>query len=132
MSVSWHADSSLQQYSTIGVYHVTGSNTSNWGIASRVTNDDKTPALVVPLKNRDTYFMLDDFNHHHQHAVITGSSWRYSCTMRVAITKKDTWQYIEKIGNDANNVARKLKASLTKNKNKLIQLKDAMEPQILR
>ena len=132
MSVSWHADSSLQQFSTIGVYHVTGSKANNWAIASRVTNDNQTPALVVPLKNKDSYFMLDDFNHHHQHAVITGSSWRYSCTMRVAITKLDTWEYIEKKASQACNMAMKLKEKLIKNKNNLIALKETMDPQILR
>ena len=132
MSVSWHADSSLQQYSTIGVYHVTGSNTSNWAIASRVTNDDKTPALVVPLKNKDTYFMLDDFNHHHQHAVITGSSWRYSCTMRVAVTKQDTWDYILAKALEGNDFANSLMKKLSRSRDDPKSLSNAMDPQILR
>ena len=38
--------------------------------------------------------MLNDFNHHHHHAVIAGNTWRYSSTHRVAVVKRDTWDYI--------------------------------------
>jgi hypothetical protein len=26
------------------------------------------PAVAIPLPSRAAYFLLDDFNHHHQHA----------------------------------------------------------------
>ena len=31
------------------------------------------PSLAVPLPHNCCYFLLDDFNHHHQHAVLAGS-----------------------------------------------------------
>ncbi|KNC74826.1 hypothetical protein SARC_12634 [Sphaeroforma arctica JP610] len=89
-SVSWHADSSLQNYSTIAVYQITGngpiagsqnqtkrsSKTSDttkgseddWSVAMRVVADDVTPAVACRLKSGETYYMMDDFNHHHHHA----------------------------------------------------------------
>jgi mRNA N6-methyladenine demethylase len=112
MSVSWHADSSLQDFSTIGVYHVTGSSRDDWVIASRVTNDSQSPAVAVPLRRRDSYFMLDDFNHHHQHAVLSGSSWRYSSTHRVALVKKDTWEYIRQRAEEAGKEAMQISEGL--------------------
>lgn len=102
-SVSWHADSSLEPFSTIGVYQQLyengsgkgggggGSNKKDrkrkgggssaaeedaWRVAVRVTGDDVTPALAFPLVDRATYYMLGDFNHHHHHAVLTGSANR--------------------------------------------------------
>ena len=30
------------------------------------------PSLAIPLPNNSCYFLLDDFNHHHQHAVLAG------------------------------------------------------------
>eukprot|EP01134_Creolimax_fragrantissima_P008472 CFRG8472T1 len=122
-SVSWHADSSLQDYSTIAVYQITGNgdiassqcNTErstkeskhvpdqdDWQVAMRVIADDITPAVAVSLKSGETYYMMDDFNHHHHHAVIAPSGktanerngWRFSSTHRVAVTVKDTYDYI--------------------------------------
>jgi hypothetical protein len=29
-------------------------------------NDEMTPPVIVPMKDGDLYYMLDDFNHHHQ------------------------------------------------------------------
>jgi len=151
-AVSWHADSSLEHYSTIAVYqlllnddespagngdrrHSHNSNSSaknskdgrsdDWTVALRVapgsegpqTNlqnrsssndsnaskrrkgprgsiedsvDKETPFLGVSLPSNSAYYMLDDFNHHHQHAVLTTSTWsnraastRYSLTYRL-------------------------------------------------
>ena len=105
-SVSWHADSSLQDFSTIGVYqHVLrrgggragGSGSAGgepWRVAVRVVGDDETPALNLSLRQGDTYYMLDDFNHHHHHAVLTGTAPRYSSTHRVSVVEKDTWAYV--------------------------------------
>jgi hypothetical protein len=116
-SVSWHADSSLDHYSTIGVYHFNlplensvattkefknngkkekgkdkESNASSkstpdqskaWKIALRVTGNAEgpfqgkpvpenvtvsAPPLMIELPEECVYYMLDDFNHHHQHA----------------------------------------------------------------
>jgi len=95
-SVSWHADSSLEDWSSIAVWQTTDNKPggTDWHVAVRVAHDDVTPALRVPLRTRDTYYMLNDFNHHHHHAVLAGRSKRYSSTHRVAVTAKDTWAYI--------------------------------------
>lgn len=139
-SVSWHADSSLEHYSTIAVYQTllpksrnstdakltkesdaTGSqgpsrevekHANNWYVALRVahhaegpqashrgSNIDsalvkETPPIAVSLPSGSAYYLLDDFNHHHQHTVLTmpssrpdsseGSDFiRYSCTYRL-------------------------------------------------
>ena len=94
-SVSWHADSSLQNFSSIAVYHQTGGSAtdSSWSIASRVIGDATTPAIKVALQDQQTYYMLNDFNHHHHHAVLAGNTWRYSSTHRVAVVGKDTWEF---------------------------------------
>ena len=93
-SVSWHADSSLQDFSSIAVYQKTGDQSGQtWSIASRVIGDEITPAIKYNLKDGQTYYMLNDFNHHHHHAVLAGNTWRYSSTHRVAIVGKDTWDY---------------------------------------
>ena len=55
---------------------------------------EDTPAICAPLRSRQSYYMLNDFNHHHHHAVLAGNSWRYSSTHRVAVVKRDTWEYI--------------------------------------
>jgi hypothetical protein len=126
-TVSWHADSTLEHFSTIGVYHVTSSQDpctptptpapnkqrtvftqdnsttdkhgcaveveedSSWRLALKVHYDAEGPnvgkagsraaemkdldpqQLAVPpvlfaLPNKSAYFLLDDFNHHHQHS----------------------------------------------------------------
>lgn len=107
-SVSWHADSTLEHFSTIGVYHCTSAADpvaakagtvavateskdvdASWRIALRVWYDAEgpnatralssragemssgariAPAVAVPLPSGSAYFLLDDFNHHHQHA----------------------------------------------------------------
>jgi alpha-ketoglutarate-dependent dioxygenase FTO len=64
-------------------------------VAVRIAHDEATPALRLPLRTRETYYMLADFNAHHHHAVLAGASERYSSTHRVAVTDRDTWRYIE-------------------------------------
>lgn len=115
--MSWHADSTLEHFSTIGVYHVTtsatatdtntnidtkqniapqsaageGSVDSSWRIAMRVHYDAEgpnvgkvisraaemkqldasritVPPVVFALPSKSAYFLLDEFNHHHQHS----------------------------------------------------------------
>ena len=91
-------------YSTIGVYHVTSPVTSTngkhgqqsvpWSIAVRCSKEQTpvtdqsdnidaatdvlTPPLVIPLQSGDCYFMLDDFNHHHEHLVLAGEVCIYA------------------------------------------------------
>jgi hypothetical protein len=112
-TVSWHADSTLEHYSSIAVYHCTkakeikkkaaknggrdvASDTDqaiekeddSWRISLRVCPNAEgpkagklkvpvgeeeeaealPPALAVPLPNKWSYYLLDDFNHHHQHS----------------------------------------------------------------
>jgi len=98
LTVSWHADSSLDHFSTIAVYHfneepnlaananANGNKTKQpkpWKAALRVQGNAEgpqqgkpladgrvveAPALVVPLPSACCYYLLDDFNHHHQHS----------------------------------------------------------------
>ena len=108
-SVSWHADSSLEHYSTIAAYHtiVHGDQTNNdddgdWSIALRVTHnaegpkakrlsditvDPSSPPVAVTLPSGSAYYLLDDHNHHHQHAVLapedSSHSVRFSSTHRL-------------------------------------------------
>jgi hypothetical protein len=108
-AVSWHADSSLEHYSTIAVYQTIvnekkDSANKDWSVALRVAHHAEgpeasrrgtdiqstlvtdTPTISVSLPSGSAYYLLDDFNHHHQHAVISeGSSHnvRYSCTHRL-------------------------------------------------
>lgn len=86
VSVSWHADSGLQDFSTIAVYQRTDApGRADWKVALRVSGEEtKTPPVVLPTASGDLYWMLDSFNHHHEHAVLAGESTRYSSTHRVA------------------------------------------------
>ena len=113
-TVSWHADSSLEHYSTIAVYHCTagGDNDDSWRIALRVApyaegplvskqlkeaaadTTGRAPPVAVPLPSRHTYYLLDDFNHHHQHAVLAGNTDRYASTHRVSRREGHTFQSI--------------------------------------
>jgi len=122
--VSWHADSSLEHYSTIAVYqtllqqHQQQSLSVNpgnhqWYVALRVAHHSEgpeaskrgtdiasaivqeTPPIAASLPSGSAYYLLDDFNHHHQHTVLsvgnhscnkptmTATSIRYSCTFRL-------------------------------------------------
>ncbi len=126
-SVSWHADSSLEHYSSIGVYHAIVDSSSNvlvddssaghrdsdkWRVGLRVMPDAEGPtantrgssggatsslalaassadvAIALPLPNNSLYFLMDDFNHHHQHCVLCPAASpkptvRYSSTHRL-------------------------------------------------
>ena len=99
-SVSWHADSSLQDHSSIGVYHTLPTQKAciwDWKIALRQNPDtpDVVQPVVVPTKSGDVYFLLGQFNHTHQHMVLAGSTTRrISSTHRVAVTDTDTYEYI--------------------------------------
>lgn len=99
-SVSWHADSSLQDMSCIAVYHtVPGRHNCDWRIALRRNPDDNLanaiPPIVASTKSGDAYFLLDEFNHQFQHTVLAGSaSHRISSTHRVAVESTDTYEYI--------------------------------------
>ena len=94
-SVSWHSDSSLQTNSTVAVYHLYDApERRDWCVALR-TLDDSAPALRVPLQTRATYYMCGDFNATHHHAVLTGTSSRFSSTHRVGVVAKDTFKYIK-------------------------------------
>lgn len=136
-AVSWHADSSLEHYSTIAVYqtlvrtsvainmcNVGGSKdkdnryqqpaNNQWLVGLRVAphaegptsgnqrlRDATTvsaPPLAVTLPSNSCYYMLHDFNHHHQHAVFVDRSTstrphrRYSCTFRCLRSQSHTVQ----------------------------------------
>lgn len=140
VSVGWHRDSGLRDYSSIAVYQtlVRGTTTmttkttnaktrpetrtipsstktvrgdgapssSSWGVALRAMDGGSggplpnVPPLLVPLPSGSVYYMLDDFNHNHEHAVISPSvrggdgTTRYSSTHRVAREGRGTWKYI--------------------------------------
>lgn len=104
-SVGWHRDSGLKDFSSICVYQALKSSAANsndsWGVALRAMDGgaggpvNSIPPLLIPLPSGSLYYMLDDFNHNHEHAVIAGSSGtRYSSTHRVAREGQGTWQYI--------------------------------------
>jgi len=126
-TVSWHADSTLQHYSTIAVYHCTkpvnanqmdtdedkdgdeSQEDSSWrialrqapncegpaaGKASRDVDPLAPPAVAVPLPNKATYFLLDDFNHNNQHSVLAGKTDRYASTHRVCRVEGHTFASI--------------------------------------
>ena len=130
-TVSWHADSSLEHFSSIAVYHTTietpdsrRSGGSPWRVAMRLRYDsegphsaakfalksstpptttdedihpemNETPAVAVALPNKSCYYMLDDFNHHHQHAVLVGDQHRFASTHRVSRIDGHSFQSIQ-------------------------------------
>ena len=104
VSVSWHADSSLEDNSSIAVYHCLPKQKKtkwDWKIALRPAPENHEVKNVAPVTvstaDGDVYFLLHTFNQTHQHAVLAGSeSNRISSTHRVAVTKQDTYQYILK------------------------------------
>lgn len=105
-AVSWHADSCLEDGSTIAVY-ATG---EDWRLGVRVRRDsqgpgrrdkgvnegDDTPGLSVKLESGACYYMLDDWNHHHQHAVMAGTGRRLSSTHRVARVESHTASWLDR------------------------------------
>eukprot|EP00804_Cyclotella_cryptica_P012704 CCRYP_016297-RA/>CCRYP_016297-RA protein AED:0.02 eAED:0.02 QI:712/1/1/1/1/1/2/25/414 len=106
VSVGWHRDSGLKDFSSIAVYQTlqgakSTKNRDEWRVALRAMDGGvggpltSVPALVVPLPSGSLYYMLDEFNHNHEHAVIAGSDGlRYSSTHRAAREGQGTWQYI--------------------------------------
>ncbi|KAL7542285.1 hypothetical protein ACHAXR_013212 [Thalassiosira sp. AJA248-18] len=106
ISVGWHRDSCLKDFSTIAVYQTLkepplSKSNDSWGVALRAMDGgaggplESIPPLMIPLPSGSLYYMLDDFNHNHEHAVIAGSGGiRYSSTHRVAREGQGTWQYI--------------------------------------
>jgi alpha-ketoglutarate-dependent dioxygenase FTO len=129
-SVSWHADSSLEHFSSIAVYHTVLESSdssrggSSWRVAMRLRYDSEgpnsagkffskstpsqgaadenshpemteTPAIAVALPNKSCYYMLDDFNHHHQHAVLAGDQHRFASTHRVSRVDGHSFQSIK-------------------------------------
>lgn len=109
ISVGWHRDSGLKDFSSIAVYQslkevnpCSKNSDSSWGVALRAMDGGaggplpNVPPLLIPLPSGSLYYMLDDFNHNHEHAVIAGAggSIRYSSTHRVAREGQGTWQYI--------------------------------------
>jgi alpha-ketoglutarate-dependent dioxygenase FTO len=54
----------------------------------------KTPPVACALPDKATYYMLDDFNHHHQHSVLPGSHHRWASTHRVGRTDGHTYSGI--------------------------------------
>lgn len=109
--VSWHQDTSLEDYSSVAVFHAVQQarqGSTPWSVAVRVIYDKKTAALHVPLPTGSTYYMLDTFNRHHQHVVIAGDGLRYSSTHRVAKTARATWDHIISVATSAVAVVRSL------------------------
>jgi len=102
VTVSWHADSTLEHFSSIAVYQHTKEEEKTkeedyWKLALRVcpnaegplqgkgiTVEVSAPPLSIPLPNNACYYLLDEFNHHHQHSVLAGKSQRYASTHRVS------------------------------------------------
>jgi alpha-ketoglutarate-dependent dioxygenase FTO len=136
-TVSWHADSSLEHFSTIAVYQTIVSSSSSssenpkkkakqtqnnnnkktksdnnnqWFVALRVAHNSEgpnasrrgtgidssiikeTPPIAANMPSGSAYYLLDDFNHHHQHTVLTNAKQqddfdsagvRFSCTYRL-------------------------------------------------
>ena len=139
-SVSWHADSSLEHYSTIAVYQTLLSGSihkekfetkdkkskkGQWWVALRVAHHaegpqasqkrmgvnteasivEATPPIAVSLPSGSAYYLLDDFNHHHQHTVLTTgdatmAGIRYSCTFRLLRDSHNVQDWIDR-GNSA-------------------------------
>jgi alpha-ketoglutarate-dependent dioxygenase FTO len=106
VSVGWHRDSGLKDFSSIAVYQslqgvAKSATLDGWGVALRAMDGGaggpltNVPALCVPLPSGSLYYMLDEFNHNHEHAVVAGSSGvRFSSTHRVARDGQGTWQSI--------------------------------------
>ena len=93
MAVSWHCDDGVAPHSSISVYNAMGveddrseaeRHQGRWKVAVKVSWDIETPAVAVPMHDKEAYVMLPGFNARHQHAVMAGGTWRFSCTHRVA------------------------------------------------
>jgi FTO catalytic domain len=62
------------------------SSSSTDSASSSSSDDVKTPPLVIPLQSGDVYFMLDDFNHYHEHLVLAGEVYAVLSTCSTACT----------------------------------------------
>ena len=70
-------------------HHAEGPESSRRGRDIQSSLAGNTPTLSVSLPSGSAYYLLDDFNHHHQHAVVSGGNSedvRYSCTYRLLRT----------------------------------------------
>lgn len=99
LAVGWHRDESLEDHSSIGVYHASEETDAAkqeatadqyWHVALKRAWDVDTPAVKVALKDGDAYVMAYDLNTTHQHAVLAGTGKRFSSTHRVARRDTDT------------------------------------------
>lgn len=130
-AVSWHADSSLEHYSSIAVYHTLSHEnveSGKWSIGLRVALNAEgpqasrrgtgietsivtdTPPIVVTLPSRSTYYLLDDFNHHHQHVVLAEGEVegiRYSSTHRLLRDSHNVTFILERCKNVIGNFHKK-------------------------
>ena len=120
-SVSWHADSSLEHYSTIAVYHTvvdpSEPQDGTWSVALRVAHNSEgpdakrrgtdiestivaeTPPVAMSLPSGSAYYLLDDFNHHHQHAVLASggdAGVRFSSTHRLLRESHNVYFLLER------------------------------------
>ena len=119
-SVGWHADSGLEDFSSIAVYQTLlregGGNRNNnnnnngkgkpWSVSLRQTENPEVE-MTSSLNNNAVYFLLDDFNHFHEHAVNRGTAsdeTRYSSTHRVARINVGCYEYVERRCNDVIGV----------------------------
>lgn len=138
--VSWHADSSLEHYSTIAVYQTITqesngatakpSSMDDWSVALRVVHDsegpsaskrggkiessivEETPPIALSLPSGSAYYLLDDFNHHHQHTVLSHGSngdgvVRYSCTYRLLRDSHNVTYMLERCRTACSNFHKK-------------------------
>jgi len=128
-SVSWHADSSLEHFSTIAVYHVLskkGDANNQWSVGLRVAHNSEgpeasrrggdisvvqdTPVIAVSLPSCSSYYLLDDFNHHHQHAVIAQGmvpGRRFSSTHRLLRESHNVSDILRRCKNVCSNFHKK-------------------------
>lgn len=73
-------------------FRVTGDD----GVRHSTLDDEVTPPIVVDTSDGDAYYMLGDFNHHHQHAVLAGDSCvRYTSTHRVGLEEGHSFYSIK-------------------------------------
>eukprot|EP01052_Picozoa_sp_SAG31_P033287 SAG31_NODE_3740_length_3932_cov_3.662145_4_plen_227_part_00 len=68
----------------------------NDATSNRADTREPTPAISLPLHHGDSYYMLGNFNHHHQHAVLAGRQcYRFSSTHR-QVTAEHSLAHITK------------------------------------
>jgi alpha-ketoglutarate-dependent dioxygenase FTO len=102
------------------------STTTPWRVALRVARKESTtPPLAVPLPSGSLYYLLDSFNHNHDHAVLAGSNqFRYSSTHRVAREGRGTWQYIRE---KCRNVLASISAKESLDKHQIVKAARAQQ-----